>query len=85
MIKCISGKRCYPTEAIAEDVLIETRTRFDYTPNNGPVAIYQCDDCGYYHLTSKGEVNKKLAAQLAEGKIQKQKEADRWEGKFKRR
>jgi hypothetical protein len=83
MLKCVSGKKGYPTEAIAEDVLIETRTRFDYAPNNGPVTVYRCDDCGNYHLTSRGEVNKKLAEYLADGKIQKQKEADRWMDRLK--
>jgi hypothetical protein len=83
MIKCVSGKRVYLTAEIAEDVLIETRTKFDYASNNGPIAIYRCDDCGYYHLTSKGKMNDKLAEQFSSGKIKRQKEADDWLKKFK--
>ena len=85
MERCITGKRVYPTEQIAEEVLIEAWTRYDYKRNEGPVAVYQCDDCGRYHLTSKGPMNEKLASALAEGKIKKQKEARRWEEKFRRR
>jgi len=73
----------YPSTNIAEDALIEARTNFDYATNNGPVGIYLCEDCGYYHLTSQGRMNERLAQQLAEGKIQKQKEANHWLDKFK--
>jgi hypothetical protein len=83
MIKCSSGKRVYFSAEIAEEVLIETRTRFDYANDNGPVATYKCDDCGYYHLTSKGKINDKLAEYLSSGKIQRQKNANQWLKKFK--
>jgi hypothetical protein len=83
MIKCTSGKRVYLTAEIAEDVLIEARTRFDYANNSGPIAVYQCNDCGYYHLTSQGKMNDKLADYLSSGKIDRQKEADQWLKKFK--
>ena len=85
MVKCSTNKKTYLSVEIAEDVLIETWTKFDYAPNNGPIAIYKCDDCGYYHLTSKGVVNEKLAKHLAEGKIQLQKEANKWINKIKKR
>ena len=74
----------YPSELIAEDVLIETWTRFDFTPGNGPISIYKCDDCGEYHLTSRGPMNERLSQALADGKIQRQKDANRWQDKFRR-
>jgi hypothetical protein len=58
--------------------LIEARTRFDYTNNQGPVTVYRCDECGFYHLTSQGKMNETLEKYLATGKIKLQKEADRW-------
>jgi hypothetical protein len=82
---CISGKRVYPTQLVAEDVLIEAWTKFEYTANNGPVAVYQCEDCGQFHLTSRGPMNERLAKALADGKIQRLKEADRWLNKLKRK
>jgi hypothetical protein len=85
MDRCVSGKRMYASQQVAEDVLVEAWTRFEYTANNGPVAVYQCDDCGQFHLTSKGPMNERLARALADGNIQRQKEADRWLNKLKRR
>lgn len=85
MQRCISHKKMYPSQQVAEDVLIEARTRYDYAPGHGPVAVYLCEDCGQYHLTSQGPMNEKLAQYLREGKIDLQKEADRWSGKLKKR
>jgi hypothetical protein len=85
MDKCSSGKRMYSTQQVAEDVLIETWTRFDFTPQNGPLSVYLCDDCGQFHLTSRGPMNERLSKALAEGTIQRQKEADKWLGKWRRK
>jgi hypothetical protein len=83
MMKCPSGKRQYLTESVAEEALIEARIQFDYRQGNGPVAVYQCEDCGNYHLTSKGTMNVRLSQLLEEGKIQKQKQAQHWQRKWK--
>lgn len=85
MSRCVSGKRMYESKQVAEDVLIEAWTRHDYTAGNGPVAVYQCEDCGNFHLTSKGPMNEALSAAIADGRIQRQKEANRWLDKFKGR
>jgi hypothetical protein len=84
-MKCISHKRIYQTHQLAVDALINARTHFDYAPNAGPIAVYQCEDCGYFHLTSKGEINETLAKHLKDGKIQLEKEANRWLHKLKKR
>ncbi len=83
MVKCSSGKRVYLTENLAEDALIDAHARNNYA-GTGPVAFYQCEDCGYYHFTSKGKMNEKLAQQLANGKIKLQQEANRWTNKLKK-
>jgi hypothetical protein len=85
MKKCATGKRAYHSEQLAEDALIEAHIHFDYRAGGGPVTVYQCDECGEYHLTSRGSMNARLAQQLANGTIQKQKEAGRWQSKFKMR
>ncbi|MBS1505821.1 MAG: hypothetical protein JSS79_04155 [Bacteroidetes bacterium] len=83
MIKCSTGKRVYLTEALAEDALLDAHGRHQYA-GTGPVAFYRCDDCGYYHFTSKGPMNEKLAKLLASGKLKLQQEANHWEKKLKR-
>lgn len=85
MEHCVSGKRMYSSQQVAEEVLIEAWTRYEYSEGNGPVAVYKCEDCGQYHLTSRGPMNDKLSAALSGGKIQRQKEADRWLDKIRRR
>lgn len=83
MIKCSTGKRVYLTETLAEDALIDAHGRHQYA-GTGPIAIYRCDDCGYYHFTSKGAMNEKLATLRASGKLKLQQEASHWEKKLKR-
>lgn len=85
MKKCTTGKRLYSNEQLAEDALIEAHIHFDYRSGGGPVAVYQCEECGNYHLTSQGAMNPRLSQQLANGVINKQKEAGRWQSKFKMR
>ena len=82
-MKCSSGKRQYPSEIVAEEALIEAHIQFDYRSGNGPVAVYKCEDCGLYHLTSKGTMNPRLAQLMTEGKIKKQKQAQNWERKWR--
>jgi len=83
MIKCPTGKRVYLTETLAEDALIDAHSRHQYA-GTGPLAVYQCQECGYYHFTSKGKMNEKLAQQMASGKIKRQQEANQWVNKLKK-
>jgi len=85
MQTCTTRKRCYLTYDLAEEALIGAHITFNYSTGSRPVAVYQCEDCGQYHLTSQGEANPRLKKMLDEGEIQKQKEAQWWEGKFKKK
>ncbi len=78
------AKRSYATEEIAVEALIGAHTHFNFNNGAGPISVYQCDDCGQYHLTSREPMNEKLASLLKEGKINQQKEADHWERKWRR-
>ena len=85
MNTCITHKRCYHTVELAEEALIGAHIHFEYGKGKKPIGVYQCDDCGQYHLTSQGEMNPKLKEMLEQGELQKQKEAKWWEGKFRRK
>jgi hypothetical protein len=74
----------YPTDAIAEEALLAAWATYTYRTGDGPVAVYRCDDCGSYHLTSKGPMNQRLAQALASGDISRQKDSDAWMNKIKR-
>jgi hypothetical protein len=80
---CTSGKRLYADESLAIDALIEAHIQFEFRPGGGPVTIYHCDECGHYHLTSKGIMHERLAKMLTDGTIAKLKEANRWHSKFR--
>jgi len=84
VLSCRSGKKLFITAALAEDALLEAWANYHYTPSNGPRNIYQCDECGHFHFTSKGEMNTRLAEALKDGSIDRQREANRWMNKFKR-
>ncbi|MBS1487884.1 MAG: hypothetical protein JST43_09890 [Bacteroidetes bacterium] len=83
MLTCRTGKRIYQTEAVAEDALIDAHSRNNYS-GSGPVAVYRCEECGYWHFTSKGAINERLALLLKNGKLNLQQEASQWEKKLKR-
>jgi hypothetical protein len=75
----------YASRELAEDALIEARTRFNYAKGSGPVAVYKCDDCGQYHLTSQGVMNERLAKFIEGGNLKLHKEARYWTDKLKKR
>jgi len=85
MKACPSKKKTYLTESLAEEALLEARSTYDYGKGSAPIAVYRCEDCGYFHLTSKGTLNAKLDKHLKEGKITLQKEANHWLAKLKKK
>lgn len=80
---CPSGKRAFATEVLAEEALIDARTRGG-GEHHGPVGVYRCDDCGQFHLTSKGPMNARLARYIKDGKLKLNQEAERWKSKLDR-
>lgn len=83
MSECISKKVRYPAEREAEEALIAAWVKFNNNHGGGPVAVYRCDDCGDYHLTSKGEMNDRLKKMIDDKKIERLREASHWESKLK--
>ncbi|MDH5476427.1 MAG: hypothetical protein OEX22_12095 [Cyclobacteriaceae bacterium] len=79
-MKCATGKRLYYTKDTAQEALIEARIRFEY---NTAISVYQCDDCGQWHLTSQGEMDPTLKALLEDGTIKKEKQAFQWNMKLR--
>ncbi len=81
MSPCPAQKRKDTTEEMAEDALIEARTRFIH---NSAIGVYQCEDCGQWHLTSQGVLNPRLKKLLKDGTIKRDRDALNWEMKLKR-
>lgn len=75
----------FATAELAEDILIELWTKNEYADSSAPIAVYKCEDCGYYHLTSRGPINPRLSAFIASEKYKIMKEANRWLDKWKKK
>jgi hypothetical protein len=80
---CPTRKKMYSAEAIAEEALISAWVTYQYAPGDGPIGVYLCEDCGAYHLTSKGIANSKLQEAIASGKIERSKEINTWLNKIR--
>lgn len=82
-MECVTGKRPYETEGMALEALIDIRGRNNYRANSGPINIYQCQDCGQWHFTSKGPVHPLLTSEETQKRISSQNEAEFWERKLR--
>lgn len=85
MTSCPTGKRAYPAEEVALEALIGAWIHYDHSRREGPVAIYQCEECGQYHLTSKGPMHETLKKYLADGTISRMSQAEEWIQRLKKR
>lgn len=83
-LQCPSNKKIFLSLQLAEEALLDSHQRNHYK-GSGPINVYLCQDCGYYHFTSKGEINLTLKQQLQNGAIEKGREALWWESKLKGR
>lgn len=79
-MSCYTGKRIYKDQETAEEALIEARIQFEH---NKAINVYQCSDCSYWHLTSKGELNPTLKTYLESDTYRKDKLAREWNRKFR--
>ncbi len=79
MSKCKS-KRAFDTEDLAVEALIQTHIRFENTTVTG---IYNCMDCGLWHVTSKSEVDVRLQEAIDSGYIKKERNAFNWEQRLR--
>lgn len=80
---CSSGKKVFLSNNLAEEALLSAHVQFNFGQGKGPVAVYQCDDCGQFHLTSRGELNTRLKDFLASSDFKRQRQAADWADKLK--
>ena len=79
-MKCSTGKYQYMSKELAETALIDQHIYKCFLPHEGPQDVYECDICGYYHLTSKSSSrNERLQEMIDSGEMKKKQEAQRWE------
>ena len=71
------------SEQLAETALIDQHIYKGFAPHEGPQAVYECNHCHYWHLTSKApERNARLQEMIDSGELRRRQEASRWEQGF---
>lgn len=77
---CPTGKNQYATKFLAETSLIDIHIHRNFQPGQGPQNVYQCDDCGEWHLTSKApKRNERLQRMIDSGEMRRKQQARQWE------
>ncbi|MEQ9405011.1 MAG: hypothetical protein RIM99_15570 [Cyclobacteriaceae bacterium] len=56
-MKCVTGKNCFETEDLAIEALIQNHIKFRHREGAGPINVYECRDCRFWHFTSSGKVS----------------------------
>jgi hypothetical protein len=80
MMKCSSGKYQYMSQDLAETALMDQHIYKGFQIHEGPQNVYECDICGYWHLTSKSfSRNERLQEMHDSGEMKRKQEAQRWE------
>lgn len=73
----------YDTEELAIEALIANRSRFHHASHSGPINVYQCEDCGRWHFTSRGPAHPVLESEEVRKRIDLNREAGYWEQKLR--
>ena len=75
MSVCPSRKIIYYNEQEAKEGLIKLHVKY---LNSSTRTFYTCSQCGYFHLTSSGEIDDTLKQAQQTGRINQLSEADYW-------
>ncbi|OEK02059.1 hypothetical protein BFP97_11235 [Roseivirga sp. 4D4] len=82
-MSCSTRKYQYYTQDLAETALIDQHIYKGFLPHEGPQNVYECDQCGHWHLTSKApERNSRLQEMIDSGEMKRKQEASKWERGF---
>ena len=71
------------SKELAEEALIANRSKFHHNEENGPINVYECEDCGNWHFTSKGPKSELLSSPEIRKSISLNREASYWERKLR--
>lgn len=82
-MKCSSGKRAYSNLVLAKETLIQHHIRNNYKRGEGPINVYECQECGNWHFTSKGAENEIFEDQEVMARIESERRAFLWEQKLR--
>lgn len=79
----VTGKVSFDSEIIAEEALLSHHARQFHQPGQGPINVYECDHCGCWHFTSKGEVHHQLNSEKTLDRLNRERLGNHWERKLR--
>ena len=79
MTNCVTGKRCFEAQSLAEEALIQNQIINNYRTNEGPKNVYLCGECGDWHFTSKGDPHPMFEDEVVKQRIKRERLANNWE------
>ncbi len=82
MRNCSSGKICHDNRSIAEEELIRVLAKYGERPGS-PNGVYQCEICGYFHLTSNSREPDLIHTREFQERIRKATLGNDWEDRLK--
>ena len=81
---CPTHKHQYISQDLAETALIDQHVYKGFLPHEGSQGVYQCEICGYWHLTSKSTTcNARLQEEMDSGALKRKQRAGKWEQGFR--
>ncbi len=81
--KCVSGKRVFESYDIALEALIQHHIMNDYKKGEGPINVYECQDCGHWHFTSREPAHSLFEDDDTIKRISLARRANYWEKNLK--
>jgi len=82
-MKCLSGKISFVSRELAEEALIQNHIRNNHRKGAGPQNIYECEDCGEWHFTSRPPAIPLLSDKNILKRMQDERRSMDWERKIK--
>ncbi len=80
----VTRKVSFISKSLAEEALFSHHARQFHLNHTGPINVYQCDECGDWHFTSKGDPHPDLFSDDVQSRLKKEREATHWERRLRR-
>jgi len=82
-MSCPSGKTSFISRELGEEALVQNHIRNNHRKGAGPQNIYECEDCGEWHFTSRPPVADILLDENVQERITKERRSFEWEQRMK--
>ena len=82
-MSCRSGKTSFESRELAVEGLIQNHIRRLHHSGKGPINVYECEECGNWHFTSRPPIIDELNDPEVIQRIKEEGRAFAWEQKLR--